>query len=119
MFKRKGFTLVEILLVIVIIGILGAIVIPRIMYSKTKAQKAACDANVAALNAQIELYHMQEGSWPTALADLVAESDKNDDESYIDKVPICPFVITDPIPYDYNVNDKHRVTKHTDTDHGI
>ena len=101
MFKRNGFTLVEVLLVIVIIGILAAIVIPRIAYSRKNAAAAACNANVAALGSQIELYHVQKGTWPS-LQNLV-------DDDYIDAIPVCPW---EP-PEDYVINaTSHRVTKH-------
>lgn len=103
MFHKKGFTLVEVLLVIVIIGILAAIVIPRITYSRSEAQKAACNSNVAALNSQIELYHVQEGSWPADLNTLVTAD-------YIDAVPTCP--VDSNTAYAYN-NTSHRVPKHS------
>ena len=105
MLKGKGFTLVEVLLVIVIIGILAAIVIPRITYSKTEAQKQACNSNVAAMNSQIELYHSQEGAYPTVLTDLV-NSPTN--QSYIDAIPTCPFGQN----YTYNTTS-HRVLAHS------
>jgi type II secretion system protein G len=82
--NRKGFTLVEVLLVVIIVGILAAIVIPRITYSRREAQKQACNANVAAMNAQTELYYVQEGGWPTSLDNLTTLD-------YIDAIPTCPL----------------------------
>ena len=98
MLNRKAFTLVEILLVIVILGILAAVVVPRVTYSKKDAQIAACDANVAALRTAIELYHHDEGSWPANLDAL--------NPDYIDEVPECPFGTA------YTIDINHRVPKH-------
>lgn len=89
-----------------IIGILAAIVIPRMVYSKAEAQKEACNANVAALNAQIELFHAKENqSWPASLADLVSKD-------YIDAIPQCPFSDGSTFPYVYDTGT-HRVVKHS------
>jgi len=101
MFKKRAFTLVEVILVVVIVGILAAIVIPRITYTRTEAQKGACGSNVAALNSQIELYHVQVGTWPTDLDALVTDD-------YIDALPVCPFATA----YVYSTGN-HRVAKHT------
>ena len=101
MFKSKGFTLVEVLLVIIIVGILAAIVIPRISYSKITAQNEACKATVSGLNSQLELYNMQEGTYPADIASL--------EPNYVDSVPATCERGT---AYVYNTTT-HRVNKHT------
>lgn len=55
--NKKGFTLIELVMVIVIIGILAAIAIPRFINIRRDAQQAACDANVGAIRAAITNYY--------------------------------------------------------------
>jgi len=82
----KGFTLVELLIVVIIIGILAAVAIPQFSDSTTDAKLAAVDANLAAMRSAIELfYHEHGGAYPGveqqhtagggALADHTDEAD--------------------------------------------
>ena len=53
---KKGFTLVEILIVVVILGILAAIVIPQFTSASTEAKESALMSNLQSIRSQIELY---------------------------------------------------------------
>ena len=56
---KKAFTLVEILIVVVILGILAAIVIPRFSDASHQARESALKDNVRFLRSQIQLYKAQ------------------------------------------------------------
>lgn len=58
---KKGFTLVEILIVVVILGILAAIVIPQFTDASTQAQESSLAADLQTLRSQIELFKVQHG----------------------------------------------------------
>lgn len=67
----KGFTLMEILVVVTIIGILAAIAIPSYINAVEQGRRDACAANVHILLAQVERYRLTEGKPVPADADLV------------------------------------------------
>jgi len=66
--SRKGFTLVEILIVVIILGILAAIVIPQFTNASQDARRSALASTVQSVRSQIELYKLQHGD---TLPDLV------------------------------------------------
>jgi general secretion pathway protein G len=59
--KRSGFTLVEILIVVIILGILAAIVIPKFTNASSEAKRNTLTSTLHALRGQIELYMLQHG----------------------------------------------------------
>lgn len=66
---RKAFTLVEILIVVVILGILAAIVIPQFTEASNDARASALATDLQTLRSQIELYRMQHvGTYPTFIS---------------------------------------------------
>lgn len=67
--NRRGFTLVEILVVIVIIGILAAIAIPAISIAVTRAKTAAMKLELTGIDAAVEKYQEQFGDFPPDFSD--------------------------------------------------
>jgi type II secretion system protein G len=100
--SQKGFTLVELLVVVLILGALAAIAIPRISQSAENAKINACRTNVNLINSQIELYRANNGEWPSNLNDLVSAS-----EYFPDGLPECPFGTTYVYP-----GENNRVVEH-------
>ena len=59
MTRNKGFTLVEILIVVIILGILAAIVIPQFSSASNDARESALTSDLQTLRSQLELYNIQ------------------------------------------------------------
>jgi general secretion pathway protein G len=103
MHARRGFTLVELMIVVLILGALAAIAIPRIVGGANTAKINACKTNVDILNSQLELYYANEDSWPTTLAGLTSDANY-----FPDSAPACPFGTA----YSYSTTT-HRVSEHS------
>jgi general secretion pathway protein G len=67
--KQAGFTLVELLIVVIILGILAAIVLPQFASTTDDAKTAALDTDLSGLRSAIELYYQQHGAYPSAATD--------------------------------------------------
>ena len=67
---RAGFTLIEIMIVVVIISILAAMVVPRLTGRTEEARRKRTAVDVASLESAIDLYELDTGKLPAQLGDL-------------------------------------------------
>ncbi|MBU0694351.1 MAG: prepilin-type N-terminal cleavage/methylation domain-containing protein [Candidatus Omnitrophica bacterium] len=66
MFKKKSFTLIELIIIIVIIGLLAVVSIPKFINLKRDAQKASCFGSSASIQTALSLYYSRRAIASTA-----------------------------------------------------
>jgi type II secretion system protein G len=71
---ERGFTLIELMIVVAIIAILAGILIPNFVNARSQAQTAACESNLRAIATALELYYADNQVYPTASAVAVQPS---------------------------------------------
>jgi len=81
---ESGFTLLELLVVMTIIGILAAVAIPALRDSPQRAREAALKEDLFTMRSTIDQYHGDKGYYPPDLATLVSEG-------YLRQIPIDPM----------------------------
>lgn len=70
--KKKGFSLIEIIIVMVIIGVLGSIVGPKIFNKPDKAKVLKANTDIAAISSALMEFNNNEGRYPTMEEGLIA-----------------------------------------------
>ena len=70
-YVKKGFSLLELLAVVTILGIIASIIVPRVTISSDTAKNKVQEHQIATMNAAIERFYVDNNAFPTALADLV------------------------------------------------
>lgn len=99
--RRRGFSLLELLAVVTILGVLAVIILPRISISGWNAKGKVCNQYTSDINAAIERYYFDNGTFPAQLTDLQGTY-------YPEAIPPCPATgaayTIDPV--------SHSVTPH-------
>jgi len=81
--SRKGFTLIELMIVIAIIAILAAILVPNFIRARAQGQLTACKSNLKNIGTALEMYSTDNGGrFPTAAGGLCT--------AYLKQIPTCP-----------------------------
>src|SRR5688500_9311590 len=83
---RTGLSLMELLAVVVVLGLIATLALPRMISSTGAAKEKSCYHNRGEINITVERYYLHTGSWPaTNLSDIGA------DQNYFpDGLPTCP-----------------------------
>lgn len=98
--KQRGFTLMELMVVIVILGVLASLVVPNLMGNKDRADRQKAVSDIVALENALDMYKLDNHIYPTTEQNLKALVEaptlpplaKNyNPEGYIRRLPLDPW----------------------------
>ena len=98
--KMTGFTLIEIMVVVVILGILGALIVPNIIGRPDEARVTAAATDIQAIGNALELYRLDNGHYPSTEQGIEALVNQPtgypaprrwNPDGYLKKVPVDPW----------------------------
>ena len=87
--RQLGFTLIEIMVVVVIIGMLATMILPKVLGRQDEAFIAKAKSDIRAISSSIKLYKLDNFKYPSALSELATAGSKG--RGYLDKVPKDPW----------------------------
>ncbi len=82
--RKKGFTLIELIIVFTLIGILVGLGLPQYKYATRRARESVLKENLFQMRKLINQYYVDKAKYPFSLQDLV-------DEEYLRKIPVDPM----------------------------
>lgn len=91
--SRKGFTLIELMIVIAIIAILAAILVPNFIRARAQGQVTSCKSNLKNIGTACEMYATDHGGRYPETGQLEAKlttSDQSGMQPYMKAIPKCP-----------------------------
>jgi general secretion pathway protein G len=89
---QQGFTLIEMLIVIIILGLLASLVAPKLFTKVDKARIKTAKAQIELLSAAIDTYRLDMGKFPASLEELRRSNDSKWEGPYLPKeIPLDPW----------------------------
>jgi general secretion pathway protein G len=108
--RHHGFTLIELMVVVVILGILAAVVVPRVMDRPEQARISAAQSNIRAIRSALDMYKLDNHGYPSTDQGLQALAERPTSDPvpqnwtrYMERVPLDPW----GKPYLYLQPGKH------------
>ena len=98
--RQLGFSLIEVMVVVVIVGILAALIVPNLMDRPDQARRVAARQDIGTLMQALQLYRLDHGRYPNAehgLQALLGTSPGGNGRTYLDHLPDDPW----GAPYQY------------------
>ena len=93
--RQAGFTLIEIMVVVVIIGLLATMILPNVLGRQEQAFQVKAKADVRAISSQLSLYKIDNFSYPSTSEGIQAlvsnPGSKKGWRGYLDKKPLDPW----------------------------
>ncbi len=90
--NNKGFSLMELMIVLIILGLLGSLVAPKLFSKVSSSKKKTAVAQMQMFETAIDTYRLDIGSVPSSLEDLRSSSNPNWDGPYLPKaIPLDPW----------------------------
>ncbi len=75
--SRSGFTLIEILVVVVILAVLAAVIVPNVLGRVGDSKNAKAISDISSFTTNIDLYHLDTGKYPESLDNLIKNPGSN------------------------------------------
>ncbi|MBT3191882.1 MAG: type II secretion system major pseudopilin GspG [Verrucomicrobia bacterium] len=108
MSKRSGFTLIELMIVVIIMAALAGMVLPRLLDRADDAKINISKGEIASITMALKFYKLDNGTYPSGLSELMTKpaSAKNWKGPYLEKAAVDPW----SRPYKYKFKGEHNPT---------